>query len=158
MRAEFPLSWSDLSVLGITGTVPVRLLEPSRSCVKLLNDDIEVGIVPVNDVDVRSSVCNDEASEEELAMVDSGDGDKDCELTSRLCSFVSLVTLLGRDMPICELRTKTKLETFTNPGYKNSASGRAVIAVDSRWRDVIAVRLVKDVGRDPAGTVFPPTT
>lgn len=53
-------------------------------------------------------------------------------------------------MPICELRTKTKLETFTNPGYKNSASGRAVIAVDSRWRDVIAVRLVKDVGRDPA--------
>lgn len=69
-------------MLGITGTAPVRLLEPSRSCVKLLNDDIEVGIVPVNDVDVRSSVCSDEASEEELAMVDSGDGDKDCELTS----------------------------------------------------------------------------
>ena len=43
---------------------------------------MELGIVPANDVDVRSSVCSDEASEEELAMVDSGDGDKDCELTS----------------------------------------------------------------------------
>lgn len=63
---------------------------------------------------------------------------------------MSLVTLLGRDVPIFELRTKTKLEMFTNPGYENSASGRAVIAVDSRWRYVIAVRLVKDAGRDPA--------
>lgn len=76
------MSCSDLSVLGITGTVPVRLFEPSRSCVRLLNDAIEAGIVPVNDVNVRSSVCSEEASEEELAIADNGDGDKDCELTS----------------------------------------------------------------------------
>ena len=68
----------------------------------------------------------------------------------KLCSLVSLITLLGSEVPMFELRTKTSSETFTNPGDENSASGRAVIAVDSRWSDVIAVRLVKDAGRDPA--------
>lgn len=158
VRAEFPPSWSSLSVLGMVGTVPVRLLEPSKSCVKFLKDVMDVGIVPVNDVDVRSSVCREATSIEESTIVDSGDGDKACELTSRLCNPVSFVMLLGKLIPIFELRNRARVDIFVSPGDENSVSGRAVIAVDSKWRVVMAVRFTKESGREPAGTVFPPTT
>lgn len=132
VRAEFSPSWSTLSVLGMAGTVPVRLLELSKSCVKFLKDEMEVGIVPVNDVEVRSRVCREAASVEEFTIVDSGDGDKTCELTSRLCNPVSSVMLVGRDVPISELRNRAKVDMFVNPGEENSVSGSAVMAVDSR--------------------------
>lgn len=69
-------------MLGNVGTVPVRLLEPSNSCVRPLKDDRLLGIEPVSDVDVRSRVRRDAASDEDAARVANGDGDNVWELTS----------------------------------------------------------------------------
>lgn len=79
---EFPLSSSTCRVLGNVGTVPVRLLEPSSTCVSPLKDDKALGIVPVSEVDVRSRVCREAARDDDAASVASGDGDNAWELTS----------------------------------------------------------------------------
>lgn len=76
------MSSSSSSVLGNVGTVPVRLLEPSNSCVSPLKDVMVLGILPVSEVDVRSRVWRDAARDEDPASVASGDGDNVCELTS----------------------------------------------------------------------------
>jgi len=62
-------------VLGNVGTVPVRLFEPSSNWVSPLKDDRAPGIEPVSEVDVRSRVCKDAASDEDAVSVASGDGD-----------------------------------------------------------------------------------
>jgi hypothetical protein len=69
-------------VFGNGGTVPVRLFKLSNSCVRPLNDDRELGIKPVSDVDVRSRVCRELASDEDAARIARGDGDNVWELTS----------------------------------------------------------------------------
>lgn len=85
---EFPLSSSTCNVLGNVGTVPVRLLEPSSSCVSPLKDDRALGMVLVSEVDVRSSVCREAARDDDAASVASGDGDSAWELTN-LHSYTS---------------------------------------------------------------------
>ena len=163
----FPLSVSTCSALGSVGTAPVRLFEPSNSCVRFLKDDRLLGIEPVSEVDVRSRVCSDVASNEDAASVASGDGDNAWELTSlhggvsighpvasgstyRFCSPVRLVRLFGSAEPICELRTSARVERRVSPGEANSELGSAVMEVASRWRLVREVKLVNELGREPA--------
>lgn len=47
-----------------------------------LKDDKALGIEPVSEVDVRSRVCREAASDDDAARVASGDGDNAWELTS----------------------------------------------------------------------------
>ena len=114
-----------------------------------LKDDKAPGIEPVSEVDVRSRVCRDAASDEDAASVASGDGDNAWEFTSlhdvskghprwtagptyRFCSPVRLVRLLGSAEPICELRTSVRVERRVRPGEANSEFDNAVIEVASR--------------------------
>ena len=60
----------------------MKLLEPSNSWVRPLKGDTVLGMEPISEVDVRSRVCRDAASDEDAANVASGEGDNGCELTS----------------------------------------------------------------------------
>jgi len=152
------LSSSACSVFGNVGMVPVRLFEPSNNCVRPLNDDRVLGIESVSDVDVRSRVCRELASDEDAASVARGDGDNVWKLTNRLCSPVRLVRLLGSVEPICALRTSASVERRMRPGEAKSESGSAVMEVASRRRVVKDVKLVNELGRGPAGIELPPMT
>jgi len=132
LRPEFPVSSSTCRLPGNVGRVPVRLLEPSNNCVSPVKDDMALGIEPVSEVDVRSTVCRDPASAGDVVSDERGEGERGCELTSRFCSPVSPVRLLGRVEPICELRTSARVVSCVRPGEVNNESGSAVMEVASR--------------------------
>ena len=60
----------------------------------------------------------------------------------------------GQFGPICPLFTSASVVTDLRDSKR--ASGSAVMAVDSRWTLDSVVKLLKDIGRAPAGTALLP--